>query len=143
MVLLYKTSEFRSNLKMSVSSVIKDGKYCKANVTHIKTNSRNISNHMSMLQLYLARGKVRELKARDSKFHKMVWVKLFFHCLVLCLIFNYQGIGFREPQSSRDIGPGKGMPRRTQHYSNIPSSTSFLSGPPMEPGTFILIQDSI
>lgn len=48
MVLLYKTSEFRSNLKMSVSSVIKDGKYCEANVTHIKMNSRNISDHMSM-----------------------------------------------------------------------------------------------
>lgn len=72
MVLLYKTSEFRSNLKMSVSSVIKDGKYCKASVTHIKMNGRNMSDHMSMSQLYLDSGKARELKARDNKFHKMV-----------------------------------------------------------------------
>lgn len=72
---------------MSVSSVIKDGKYCKANVTHIKMNSRNISDHISMSQLYLDSGKARELKARDNQFHKMVWVKLFFYCVV-CFIFN-------------------------------------------------------
>lgn len=49
---------------MSVSSAIKDGKYCKGNVTHIKTNSRNVSDNMSVLQLYLGSGKARELKRK-------------------------------------------------------------------------------
>lgn len=74
---------------MSVSGAIKDGKYCKANVTHTKMNSGNISDNMSVLQLYLDSGKARELKARDSQFQKMVWVKFFFYCLLFYFIFNW------------------------------------------------------
>lgn len=87
MVLLYKMFKFRSNLEMSVSSAIKDGKYCKADVTHVKMNSRNISDNMSVLQLCLDSGKARELK-RDSQFQKMVWVNFFFYCLLVYFIFN-------------------------------------------------------
>lgn len=113
MVLPYKTSKFRSNLEMSVSSAIKDGKYCKANVTHIKMNSRNVSDNTSMLQLDLDSGKARELKARDSQFQKMVWVKFFFYCLLVYFIFNWRGRGvtfwYQEPSKSQEMSYTKSV----------------------------------
>lgn len=134
MVLLYKISEFRSNLTMSVSSVIKDGKYCKANVIHIKMNSRNISDHMSMSQLYLDSGKATELKARDTirSIRWSGWNFTFTVWYVSFLIRNKEGSERPRTYSSRDIESGKGMPRRTQHYSNIPSfwrNHSYLGHP--------------
>lgn len=106
MVLLYKPSKFRSNLETSASSAIKDGKHCKANVTHTKMNSRDAGDNMSVLQLYLDSGKARELKARDSQFQKIVWVKYFFCCLLVYSLFNWRGrgvrFGYQEPSKSQE-----------------------------------------
>lgn len=49
---------------MSVSSAIKDGKYCKANVTHVKMDGGNGSDNTRLLQLYLDGGKAREIKRK-------------------------------------------------------------------------------
>lgn len=57
---------------MSVSSAMRGGKYCKGNVPHMKMNSRNVSDDMSVLQLCLDSGKDRKLKRKISQFQRMV-----------------------------------------------------------------------
>lgn len=80
---------------------MKGGKYCKGNVTHMKMNSRNVSDNMNVLQVYLDSGKDRKLKRKIQSVPEdgLKWNFAFIVCCFISFLIGEEEGSYSDTRS--------------------------------------------